>query len=434
MRVEKRKKYLYQLMLVILMLALPLTYARVLFASGQVSGYDLSAATGRTGIITDTFGNVLYDGKYAAPNILGNVIGGTQYATKTVRLLYSDELAPIGFNPLIGLDSLQEASFHDVRTTLLSAETHRAIQSCFGELRGAVFAYNYQTGEILVMLSVPSESCIDTSAYNRCMDFTYIPGSTFKISTVLCALDQNPSLAEFTYTCDGAHELPDGQSVKCHSVHGKLGMVSAIGLSCNAYMAALIEQFDVESTQIILRNMGIYQQGEDNTPASIDRFSRKGSSTVFENTTTFNHVWGLIGQGMSAVNVVDMAMIAGAVANNGAAAKPYLIQSITRMGVDKVRYEAERAKMVNLIGKGTANTVDELWKKAVDDHYGSALNNAITHAKTGTAEQGDGKVNRLLMGVMEEQNVAFYIVVENNKSKLIYEIANTLAEYIVRAS
>ena len=52
----------------------------------------------------------------------------------------------------------------------------------------------------------------------------------------------------------------------------------------------------------------------------------------------------------------------------------------------------------------------------------------IDYAKTGTAQQGNGKEDKLLMGVIEDSKTAFFIVIEDAGSNIApMTIANKLA-------
>jgi cell division protein FtsI/penicillin-binding protein 2 len=65
-------------------------------------------------------------------------------------------------------------------------------------------------------------------------------------------------------------------------------------------------------------------------------------------TASFKNVWSLVGQGQTLVNAADMAMIAGAVANGGKTAVPYIVESVTNPNKDgKVLYEVKKETKEN---------------------------------------------------------------------------------------
>lgn len=437
MRAEKRKRYIGLILVAVLLLSVPAVYIRVLFASRHIRGKTVVELTNESGTITDRYGTVLYDiDGCKNPDLLGNLIGGSPMVSKSISDLYAKEMSPSGFNALQGMKSLEDRTGNEIVTTLLPIKDQQRLQEAFGDYNGALVAYNYETGEVYSLLSKPSSFLADATdgAYmNRCLSSRYIPGSTMKIIAVTCALDQDKKLSTFKATCTGKLELPTGHVVTCHGVHGEVDMIKGIGKSCNCYMAALIQQLDEQQAREVLKEMGIYTNEEDaGKEAYVDRLRRVTSVTHFKSAHTFQDVWSLIGQGDSAVNMVDMAMIAAAVVNEGKAAQPYLVERIYEADTDEQSYTAKSGKNVTLIKASSARRVEEVWRQAVEEYYSNKIHANITHAKTGTAQLGNGTTNRMLMGVMEEHKVAFYLVVEGLPSgdNLIFDIANELAHMI----
>jgi cell division protein FtsI/penicillin-binding protein 2 len=434
MRAEKRKKYITWILVFLLVLSVPAVWLRVLLASRHMGSKEIVKLTGDHGTITDRYDTVLYDGQCKAPETVGNLIGGSPRLSKTLANLYADEIAPAGFRILSGIRSLDERVSRVMKTTLLPLKEQKWLQEAFGEYHGALFAFNYLTGEVYCMLSFPSSFADDArdGAYtNRCLSSTYIPGSTMKIITVICALEQDEELIHFKAVCTGELELPGGDVVKCHGVHGEVDLVKGIGKSCNCYMAQLISRLDVQKTRETLEKLGIRTSGEGEA-AYVDRLRHTTGSTRFQSPHTFRDVWSLIGQGDSLVSVIDMALIAGCVANEGEVAVPYLVDSIYAADTGKAHYKREAGEKLRLIEKDTAKLVAQVWQQAVEKYYGTKVDPDITHAKTGTAQQGNGVTNRLLMGAMGEYHIAFYLVVEDLPSgdNRILDIANQLTAII----
>ena len=90
-----------------------------------------------------------------------------------------------------------------------------------------------------------------------------------------------------------------------------------------------------------------------------------------------------------------------------------------------------KGKTKTLYSPETAELLSDYWSRATGQYYregGKGLSSLIDMAKTGTAEQGNGTVNRLLMGVSREKQTAFMIVVENwqEGDPMPADIANTL--------
>lgn len=435
-RYESRKNKLIKCLIIIFAFISLFTLVRVILAGDSLTGKDLSKVTGEYGTVTDRQGNILYDGACsvtATANLIGNPLN-----TNTIANVYSEALAPSGFNVVSGIKSVEGKAGQVLQTTLLSADIQERLARAFGKYNGVLFAYNYTTGEILCALSLPSSSGYsrrDGALINKCLDGTYIPGSTMKIVASILALEQDLDLAKHRCTCTGTRLLPDGTSVSCAggTAHGTVNLETALGYSCNCYFSSLISRLDVDQTQASLLKLGFTLDGE-NKRTQLSQLTRTTSSTNFTSNESFNDVWSLIGQGHTQISVVDMVKIAGAVSNGGVAAEPYLVSSICDPNESECIYEAE-TDTARLFTLETAEDLDAIWENAVNRFYrsgSSAMSTKITYAKTGTAELGDGTTNRTLLGVIKEQQVAFMIVVEGLPSgdPLCVTIANTLASVL----
>ena len=434
MRAEKRKKYIALLMAGLLVLTVPLVWLRVFFAADDLTVHDYADLPEWKTLITTGNGDVLYRGDCVSPELYGNLLGKPNLSREgniivnSITSHYSDEMVPHNLNPITGIAGLKENDLEQLQTTLLSDAAHRAVRDAFNSHNGACAAYNYVTGEVYMLLSLPSGLSLDESApagslFNTCTSGRCTPGSTMKLVAAICAADQGIS-PNFTYNCTGTLTLPDGNVVKCHksSGHGKLDLEGAIGLSCNVYMAALIQQLDVTKAQETLRELGFLLNGEKNTHrGSLSDLSYPYSNTTFTSNKEFNSVWGLIGQGESLVNPLHMLTIAGAIAGGGQTAVPYLVERIGTK--DDVYFQAPPANMMTLIDNQTATAVASHWRNATQKHY--KVDARFTMLKTGTAQVNNG-TNRLLMGVIEDYNTVFYISVSGTSGNEIYDIANAI--------
>ena len=449
MRSEKRNRVIAIFMAVLILAAVPAAYLRALAAGDQVGGNDLSRLLGVSGTFCDRDGSVIRDAQTSAPDVLGNLIGFGGYVDNSLYAAYKDQLVPQTFDLLTGIRSVKDKQGSSLQTTLLPLSSQQALANGFCEYNddgsvkhsynGAIFAYNYVTGEVYTALSLPSIAHYEESPpagayFNKVLKGTYTPGSTMKIVAMLTALQQRGmDLSRYTYTCTGKQTLPDGSTVTCLYPHGtNLTITDAIGKSCNCFITTLASTFDVDSACAALADMGIYTEQYPAEWKTVDALRRSTSSTVFSDPDAFAHRWAFAGQGATAVSCIDMAMIAGAIACGGQAAKPYLVQSITDMDTGAVSYEAA-TEFETLFPQEVAQQADTIWTNACDRYYKLTCT-AISYAKTGTVEHGDGTTSRSLLGVMKEYDTAFFIYVEGLRggdSRCTY-IAGILAEELTK--
>lgn len=437
MRNDKRYFLLVFLLAVALLAAVAAVHNRVERAIGE---FPLPPEL--RGSVATRDGEIVYDGsstKYPEfKATIANVASGSRgnhLSSNTLGKLYEQNLKVGDLTAKGGVMQYEGMEPRVMTTTLLPGAAQQRLREAFGDYNGALFAYNYKTGEIYTVLSLPT-SHMENLAFG-----TYSSGSTMKVVTLVAALTQNPELQNFTYTCTGAFKPVSGKNITCDGKHGKVDMTTAIGKSCNCYFAALIQELDVDTTRDILTSLGFNSIEDKKGTGSIGKLTYSTGFATFKATTSFDEIWKLIGQG-NTVSLVDMARIAGAVANGGSSADPYVVQSIYDPNEDTYIIEGPTVNVSQLVDPDTADLLAGMWSEAVRKHYHTRkvpLDARVTYAKTGTAEltDADGKEyhNRLMIGAMEEYSVAFMLVTEHvpEGSTQIFTVANTLAQVIAEA-
>ena len=90
----------------------------------------------------------------------------------------------------------------------IDATLQTAARNAMNGRNGAVVVLNYETGEILCMVSAPAydpavgaDESMEGVYLNRCTQGAYTPGSVFKLVTLAAALEQIPELAQRRFTC-----------------------------------------------------------------------------------------------------------------------------------------------------------------------------------------------------------------------------------------
>lgn len=112
------------------------------------------------------------------------------------------------------------------------------------EKNGAVIVTDIKTGDILAMVSRPNfeqddiDSYLkndDMALYNKAVQVSYPPGSLFKIVVLLAALEDDPSIANEIFYCNGYEQIDD-VVIKCNKQegHGWISTKKAFAKSCNS--------------------------------------------------------------------------------------------------------------------------------------------------------------------------------------------------------
>ena len=110
-----------------------------------------------------------------------------------------------------------------------------------------------------------------------------------------------------------------------------------------------------------------------------------------------------------------MAMLMGAIANDGTPVEPYVVKKITNAIGIPVKSGATK-KFSPFLDRQTARTLQTLLRANVEEYYGDDLFPGMdVCAKTGTAQVGEGREDTAWMIGFSENNdtpYAFAVVVE----------------------
>lgn len=283
-------------------------------------------------------------------------------------------------------------------TLTVNAELTRYLASVFpADKDGAAVVINYKTGAILAMVSFPDYDPanmgawpVDTSYFNRALQYTYAPGSTFKIVTLVSALENLPGAADEIYTCAGAWNYA-GHSLKCASnaVHGDLTLMDAFAKSCNVTFGALAFNIGAPAMRETAERFGF------NFHFSFDDVILYDSQCLADGSGGSELIQTGIGQGRTEATPLHMAMIAGAIANGGQMMEPKLIFSVTNPAGTAIQ-TMQPALFRTVASPETCEIVARYMYETVQNGTGTRANLPNYHSgyvcgKTGSAEWTEDK-------------------------------------------
>jgi len=253
------------------------------------------------------------------------------------------------WNPFSGKDVVGE----DVTLTL-----DRELQQVAAEQLqrlgkpGAVVVIQVQTGDVLVMASYPTfdPQRIEADSFwsqlrsdpsqpfvNRALNQYYLPGSTFKVIVAAAALAQGWTNPRFVCSAQGYRPTQTSKPIYDDrgpsEVHGQIGLTEALRVSCNQYFAQLGVKLGGQPLARTAERFGFHidetpEQAKErrfdgelwsNPDSSFQRvFSPHASRLVLsKRTATVDIAFESYGQGFIQVTPLHMALVAGAIANNG---------------------------------------------------------------------------------------------------------------------
>lgn len=352
-----------------------------------------------------------------------HIVGDTEgYISSGIQTAYKNDL--VGYNRFTGMYSLvKNGRGNDVVLTIDAQVSAIAYDELNGR-NGIVAAYNYETGEVICSVSSPNydiynkpsdeeinsdtEGKYDGIYINRLIDGMYTPGSTFKIITTTCAVENIPDIEEWSYECSGETVI-GGVKVTCPRTHGKMNFQQCLSNSCNCAFATLATELGADKLTATADEYGFGDQ--------YDFGNQKTSASIFDLTdaTDGDIAWAGVGQYTTLVNPYHMLTVLGSIANDGVAVLPYTVSEIITPDGETVG--KTEMQSVSYIDSDTAQKVSELMRFVVTDNYGDEnFSNLSMCGKTGTAEVEDDKEpHSWFVGFSQNSAcpVAIVVVVEN---------------------
>ena len=376
-----------------------------------------------------------YDGATVRKATL-HAVGDAQGKIGTGALVaFADKLS--GYNAITGAYSPLGAG-NDLYLTLDARYNYIAYNALNGR-KGAVGVYNYETGEILCMVSAPAFDPLDPPEdvesdpawegvyLNRLLSGTFPPGSVYKTVTLAAAIENIPDLFDRTWTCTGSTQVGDG-AVTCPRAHGELDIYSALSSSCNGVFALLANELGEDTLARYTERAGL------TSSYSVNGLKTAAGSFGLEGLTANQLGWAGVGQHNDMVNPCALMVYMGAIANGGKAAVPRLIlRTENALGLPSL--PALTGRTGTLISSDTAGTLADMMARNVTEQYGaSRFPNMDICAKSGTAEVGGGQSpHAWFAGFLRNDDApyAFVVLVENGGSGS--DVAGSVAAQVLDA-
>lgn len=383
------------------------------------------------------------DGTYARSypngNLAAHVVGyySQQYGTMGIENTQNDTLTgskdySSWQNALNSLAGISEPG-NSVQLTIDSRIQRAAEQALAGRV-GAIVALDPRSGAVLAWASAPTfdntniQAAIeaanasggaDTSMYDRATLALYTPGSTFKVLTLASALENGLATLDTTYDSPGRMEIGGADVVSIgERGHGTISLAKAFALSSNTVFGQVADGLGAEKLVATARAFGYGQQlGLDFTTAA-------SVMPNPEEMTEWELAWAgagqPVGQGHTPgpqATVMQNALMAATIANNGIAMNPYVVSQI--LAPDGTVLKTTRGRSLGqAVSSGTAAQVKQAMLDVVQNGTGSAaaIAGVKVAGKTGTAETNNPNANSTFVGFApyDTPTVAIAVVIEQN--------------------
>lgn len=383
------------------------------------------------------------DGTYARSypngNLAAHVVGyySQQYGTMGIENTQNDTLTgskdySSWQNALNSLAGISEPG-NSVQLTIDSRIQRAAEQALAGRV-GAIVALDPRSGAVLAWASAPTfdntniQAAIeaanasggaDTSMYDRATLALYTPGSTFKVLTLASALENGLATLDTTYDSPGRMEIGGADVVSIgERGHGTISLAKAFALSSNTVFGQVADGLGAEKLVATARAFGYGQQlGLDFTTAA-------SVMPNPEEMTEWELAWAgagqPVGQGHTPgpqATVMQNALMAATIANNGIAMNPYVVSQILAPDGTVLKTTHGRS-LGQAVSSGTAAQVKQAMLDVVQNGTGSAaaIAGVKVAGKTGTAETNNANANSTFVGFApyDTPTVAIAVVIEQN--------------------
>jgi penicillin-binding protein A len=422
---------------------------RILDAGGQVLAWTEAGADGPRR-------------RYAEASLVHTIgFHSARFGDTNLEAAYDAQLR--GERPVSPLDRLVAELVHpaprpnDLVVTV-DKRVHDAAVAALGGSAGAIVAIDPKSGAILALASTPYFDPGQPDAalarlrddpgqplFNRAIQATYVPGSTFKAVTATAALELNLVDLNQTFTCTSAVKV-GSYSVDCkNSQHvPRLTYKQAFAWSSNRTFGL---------TGLLLGFPGPINPWLDDHPPGPYPWQRPGASIApsaarledaarrfgfgepipFDLAVTPSQVkrpateWTpellvqtAFGQGELEATPLQMALVAAAIANQGKVPTPYLAAELRSPAGAVQQLHRPGSSYTQAMSAATAKTMVDFMVEGVQNGYAAkaAIPGVKVGGKTGTAEVGDGTSHSWFIGFApaDDPKVAVAVIMEHQGS------------------
>ena len=232
---------------------------------------------------------------------------------------------------------------------------------------GAVVVLDIKDGSVLASSNYPSFDqnlyATQYSAYsadegmplfNRALQGLYTPGSTYKPSVAIAALDSGVINRNSTVYCNGVYNYFQDYHPKCtrHGHSGNIDVITAIKWSCNIFFYDVGRRVTSDVYDAYAYKLGLGQRTGVEVSEALGRLTTKNDS----NYTASLDVQAAIGQGNTVVTPIQLATYAATLANNGTRYRTHFVKAILDTNTGEVLSET-KPEVMDVI-EGTGNTFE----------------------------------------------------------------------------
>ncbi|HYZ21027.1 MAG TPA: penicillin-binding protein 2 [Rhodopila sp.] len=267
----------------------------------------------------------------------------------------------------------------DLQVQAAVREELEAAMQKFEAIGGCGIIMDVRTGEVLAMVSLPDYDANNVRTapaddrFNRAVEGTYEPGSTFKLQTASMALDSG--LVHIWDEFDASHNISIGRFTisDFEGKHRWLYLPEVLAYSSNLGAARIAVTVGSERQREWLRHMGMFSRTGIELPEAARPIVQPAANwkEIVTMTVGFGH----------GISVTPLHVVRGtaAIANGGILVHPTILARDPDAPVDGVR----------VMQQSTSDVMRKLMRLVVTDGFGKSAEvpGYYPGGKTGTAEK-----------------------------------------------
>ena len=319
-----------------------------------------------------------------------------------------------------------ESPGNDVTLTLNSEIQTLAEQQLEG-YAGAIVVMDPSTGAILACASAPTYSNdqidailagegSDGALVNRATGALYAPGSTFKVVSLVAAIENDVADGDTLIESPAEVEIGNASVTNLHDYdYGQITLAEALAVSSNTAFAQLGVDVGAENLVATSEAFGFNRV--------LNGFELPLTTSLMpdpDEMTTWETAWAAVGQPVGEhespagpqATVLQMAMVASAIANDGVLQQPYFVEGVYNADGER-SYAATPRSLGTIMSKSTAEEMTDIMIGVVEDGTGTdaAVYGTTVAGKTGTAETGKENPDSWFIGFAPADNPTVVVAV-----------------------
>ena len=312
---------------------------------------------------------------------------------------------------------------------------------------GAVVVINVKTGEVLACVSYPTYNLATYSRdfnelledpyspmFNRALDATYPPGSTFKMVTTIAAIDSGTIPRNYAVEDKGIYTFYEDYQPACfyytanHLTHGIINVEQALAVSCNYYFYEVGRMTGWQAIDSTAKALGLGEATGIELPEHVGHRGNPETKMELYGGTDLQAWTGgdtlslSIGQSENRFTPMQLAVYTAALANRGVRYRATFLSRVISADYQTLLYEmtpeveseleiSDEAYLAYTNGMRTAVSTQRGTANRVFGNYEIGV-----AAKTGTAQHGSSGSDHasfVCYAPLDDPQIAIAIYVEN---------------------